>query len=63
MVDFVERGRQIGVQNPHPLGSWPFERQEKGLDRIGTATARAKPVGTGLEPSLPLGLKALRTRA
>ena len=57
MVDSVERGRQIGVQNPHPLGMRPFERGKQGTDGVGTTTTRAKPVGTRFEPGLPLGLQ------
>src|SRR4029079_19055224 len=57
MVDCVERGRQIGVQNPHPLSTRPFERGKQGTDGVGTTTTRAKPVGTRVEPGLPLGLQ------
>lgn len=37
--------------------SGPLSVREERLDRIGTAATRSKPVGTGLEPSLPLGLQ------
>ena len=63
MVDPVERGRQIGIQNPHPLGAWPIQGGIQGADRVGAATTRPKPVGTGSNLASHSASSALRTRA
>src|ERR1700682_5947276 len=45
------------IKNPPPFGSCPIERGIQGTDRIGAAASGPKPVGTGLEPGLPLRLQ------
>ena len=57
MIDAVERGRQVGVQDPHSPGAGPAQCGVQGADRVGAAAAGAKPVGTGFEPGLPLGFQ------
>jgi hypothetical protein len=52
MINLVERRRQVGVHDPHPL-ALAFQRGEQRGDRVGAATARPEPIRSGLEPGLP----------
>ena len=58
MADRIERARQVGVENPHPLGV-PAQGGEQTLDRVMAAAARSKPIALGLEPGFPLRLQRL----
>ena len=58
MADFVERRRQVGVYDPHPLAV-ALQRGEQRGNRIGAATARPEPIRSGLKPGLPLGLQCM----
>src|SRR5258707_13315744 len=57
MPDPVERARQVRVQRPHAPGQGALARVEYGRDRVVAAPSRPEPVGSGLEPGLPLGLQ------
>jgi hypothetical protein len=52
VIDSVERRFQVRVQDPQPFGGLAAQRVENGLDRVLAATARSKPIGSGLEPGL-----------
>jgi hypothetical protein len=56
MIDFVERRRQVGVYDPHPL-ALAFQRGEQRSDRIGAAAARSESIRLGFEPGLPFGFQ------
>src|SRR6266699_4680202 len=58
VVDVVERAGQVGVKNPHPLGL-TTQGVEQGLYRVVAAATRPKPIASGLEPGLPLGLQCV----
>ena len=57
VIDLVERRRQVGVKNPHPLGARPLADGVDRLDRVMAASARPEPVRTRFEPGLPLGFQ------
>src|SRR6266498_4768849 len=59
VIDSVERRFQARVQDPQPFGGLAAQRVEDGLDRVLAATSRPEPVGSGLEPGLPLGLQRI----
>jgi hypothetical protein len=59
MPDLVERARQVRVQRPHAPGAWALARVVDRRDRVVAAPARPEPVGSGLEPGLPLGLQRI----
>lgn len=54
MVDPVERRRQFRIKDPYPLGPWALAGGIDRLDRIMAATAWSEPIGSRLEPCLPL---------
>jgi site-specific DNA recombinase len=57
VIDLVERRRQVSVENPHPLGARPLADGIDRLNRVVAAATRPEPVGSGLEPGLPLGFQ------
>jgi hypothetical protein len=57
VVDRVEGPGQIRVQDPSTLAAIAAQRLEDDLDRVMAAPTRPKPVGSRLEPGLPLGLQ------
>jgi site-specific DNA recombinase len=57
VVDAVERGGQIRVQDPHTVRGLAADRVEDGLDRVLTAPAGPEAVRLRLEPGLPLRLQ------
>jgi hypothetical protein len=59
MIDTVERGRQVGIENPLTLGPAALESPVDRLDRVVAATSGPEPVGTRFEPRLPLRLQGI----
>src|SRR5215211_5551303 len=59
MVDPVECRRQVRVEDPHPFGPLALAGGVDRLDRVMAATAGPKPVGSRLEPCLPLRLQRI----
>ncbi len=57
MIDLVERARQVRVQRPHAPGHRALARVEDRRDRVVAAAPRPEPIGSGLEPGLPLGFQ------
>jgi hypothetical protein len=57
LVDVVERCRQVGVEDPHPLGPGAVAGGVDRLDRVAAAAAGPESIGSGLEPCLPLRLQ------
>ena len=58
MADLVERACQVSIYNPHPF-AFPAQGVKQGLYRVVAAAARPEPIGSGLEPGLPLGLQSI----
>jgi hypothetical protein len=54
VVDPVERGLQIGVENPLPLGVLPGESMVNHHDRVVTSATRPEPVLLGVQSGFPL---------
>src|SRR5690349_4679886 len=54
MLNAVERRGQVRIQRPHPLGHPAFAGHVDRLNSVLAAAARPEPVGSGLEPGLPL---------
>jgi site-specific DNA recombinase len=59
VIDTVERRCQVCVEDPHPLGPRALGGGVDRLDRIVAAAAGPEPVGSRLEPCLPLRLQCI----
>ena len=59
MVDSVERRGQVSIQRPHAAGHRALAHVIDRRDRVMAAAAWPKPIRSGLEPGLPLGLQRM----
>src|SRR5579859_4055387 len=63
MINAVECRGQVRIQRPYPLGHPAFAGHVDRLGGVLAAAARPEPVGSGLEPGLPLGFQRVTDSA